>query len=202
MHRILIISTNNALLTIEVNTVYNAFVGEKKHKHDIVITNFPLPKSYTSKRIIIYLYDKFAWKGRMNFTWTNHMTFTWTVMWVHMTQSLMIKKNNFKFWSQIFDILEKQSIGYCIRLINRTLSVWNMTVKYGEKKNTHETGRLTLRQMFSTAWFKKYFQLTSNTLYIIENLSRNTCTCFSCFVQCDKNKKKQKKTNHQKAVRL
>lgn len=76
-----------------------------------------------------------------------------------------------------------------------------MTVKYGEKKNTHETGRLTLRQMFSTAWFKKYFQLTSNTSYNIENLSRNTCTCFSCFVQCDK-KKNQKKTNHQKAVRL
>lgn len=61
------------------------------------------------------------------------------------------------------------------------------------KKNTHETGRLTLRQMFSTAWFKKYFQLTSNTLYIIGNLSRNTCTCFSCFVQCDKKKKTKKK---------
>lgn len=132
-------------------------MGEKKHKHDFVITNFPLPKSYTSERIIIYLYDKFAWKGRMNFTWTNHMTFTWTVMWVHMTQSLMIKKKKFKFGSQIFDILEKQSIGYCIRLINRTLSVWNMTVKYGERKNTHETGRLTLRQMFSTAWFKNTF---------------------------------------------
>lgn len=115
-------------------------------------------------------------------------------MWVHMTQSLMTKKKiNFKFWGQIFDILEKQSIGYCIRLINRTLSVWNMTVKYGEKKNTHETGRLTLRQMFSTAWFKKYFQLTSNTLYIIGNLSRNTCTCFSCFVQCDKKKQNKKK---------
>lgn len=41
LHRILIISTNNALLTIEVNTVYNAFVGGKKHKHDFVITNFP-----------------------------------------------------------------------------------------------------------------------------------------------------------------
>lgn len=48
-----------------------------------------------------------------------------------MTQSLMTKKKiNFKFWGQIFDILEKQSIGYCIRLINRTLSV----MKYDSKK--------------------------------------------------------------------
>lgn len=126
---------------------------------------FPNQKSYMRERIIIYLYDKFAWKGRMNFTWTNHVTFTWTVMWVHMTQSLMIKKKrNSKFWSQIFDILEKQSIGYCIRLINRTLSVWNMTVIYGEKKNTHKTGRLTLRQMFSTAWFKI---LSTDQQYIV-----------------------------------
>lgn len=62
--------------------------------------------------------------------------FTWhKVSW--------LKKKKFKFWSQIFDILEKQSIGYCIRLINRTLCVWNMTVKYGEKKNTHVRNRKT-----------------------------------------------------------
>lgn len=128
------------------------------------------------------LHEKVAWISHEQITWLSHgqsCEFTWhKVSW--------LKKKNSKFWSQIFDILEKQSIGYCIRLINRTLSVWNMTVKNGEKKNTHETGRLTLRQMFSTAWFKKYFQLTSNTLYIIENLSRNTCFC--CFVQCDKKK--------------
>lgn len=42
----------------------------------------------------------------------------------HDTKSHDLKEiKNFKFWSQIFDILEKQSIGYCIRLINRTLSV-------------------------------------------------------------------------------
>lgn len=146
----------------------------------------------------MFLYDKFAWKGRMNFTWTNHMTFTWTVMWVHMTQSLMTKKKiNFKFWGQIFDILEKQSIGYCIRLINRTLSVWNMTVKYGEKKNTHETGRLTLRQMFSTAWFKNTFNWPAIHCILLEISVVIHALAFAVLFNATK-----KKSNHQKAVKL
>lgn len=124
--------------------------------------------------------------------------FHWTVMWVHMTQSLMIKKKrNSKFWSQIFDILEKQSIGYCIRLINRTLSVWNMTVKYGERKNTHETGRLTLRQMFSTAWFKNTFNWPAIHCILLEISVVIHALAFAVLFNATK-----KKSYHQKAVKL
>lgn len=127
LHRILIISTNNALLTIEVNTVYNAFVGGEKTQawfcdHQLSLTKI----LHERKDYYIFIWQvcmKRSHEFHMNKSHDFHMD-SHVSQWVHMTQSLMIKKKkNSKFWSQIFDILEKQSIGYCIRLINRTLSV-------------------------------------------------------------------------------
>lgn len=139
------------------------------------------------------LHEKVAWISHEQITWLSHgqsCEFTWhKVSW--------LKKKKFKFWSQIFDILEKQSIGYCIRLINRTLSVWNMTVKNGEKKNTHETGRLTLRQMFSTAWFKNTFNWPAIHCILLEISVVIHALAFAVLFNATK-----KKSNHQKAVKL
>lgn len=70
-----------------------------------------------------------------------------------------------------------------------------MTVKNGEKKNTHETGRLTLRQMFSTAWFKNTFNWPA--IHCILLKISVVIHAFAVLFNATK-----KKSNHQKAIKL
>lgn len=67
-----------------------------------------------------------------------------------------------------------------------------MTVKNGEKKNTHETGRLTLRQMFSTAWFKNTFNWPAIHCILLEISVVIHALALAVLFNATKTKKKQK----------
>lgn len=103
LHRILIISTNNALLTIEVNTVYNASVGGKKTQawfcdHQLSLTKIP-----TRARGLLYFYmtslhEKVAWISHEQITWLSHgqsCEFTWhKVSWLKRNKKFQILESN------------------------------------------------------------------------------------------------------------
>lgn len=116
LHRILIISTNNALLTIEVNTVYNAFVGGKKNTSMILWSpTFPSQNPTRAKGLLyIYmtsLHEKVAWISHEQITWLSHgqsCEFTWhKVLWLKKNKFQILGSNIWHFRKAIYWLLHQ-----------------------------------------------------------------------------------------------
>lgn len=115
LHRILIISTNNALLTIEVNTVYNAFVGEKTTSMILWSPTFPNQNPTWAKGLLyIYmtsLHEKVAWISHEQITWLSHgqsCGFTWhKVSWLKKKKFQILESNIWHFRKAIYWLLHQ-----------------------------------------------------------------------------------------------
>lgn len=116
LHRILIISTNNALLTIEVNTVYNAFVGGKKHTSMILWSpTFPNQNPTRARGSLHFymtsLHEKVAWISHEQITWLSHgqsCEFTWhKVSWLKKNKFQILESNIWHFRKAIYWLLHQ-----------------------------------------------------------------------------------------------